>query len=171
MQDVLARLHVGVGNFGPAHAGVFEDALVDEFLDVGDLVRRERAAVEVEGQLFRPDVGAFLRGVLAHDFVQRPVEQVRNGMVALDGVAARLVHGEFARPFVRQLIGLKQFKTPRCLKLKVKSRASFDAVRNLQRLCQAWYLKLTCIADLSSHLGVERRDINNSEIVRDISLH
>ena len=53
---------------------------------------RERRAVEVEGQLLRADEGALLRGVLAHDLVQRPVEQVRDGVVALDGVAARGVH-------------------------------------------------------------------------------
>ena len=51
----FAVFHVGVGDFGPAHAGVFEDAFVDEFLNVGDLLRRERRAVEVEGQLVRAD--------------------------------------------------------------------------------------------------------------------
>ena len=83
----LRDLHVGVGDFGPAHAGVFEDAFVDELLDVGDLLRRERRAVEVEGQLVRADEGTFLRRLLAHDFVQRPVQQVRDGVMALDGVA------------------------------------------------------------------------------------
>ena len=71
-------------------AGVFEDAFVDEFLDVGDLLRRERRAVEIEGQLVRPDEGTFLRRFLAHDFMQRPVQQMRDGVVALDGIAARL---------------------------------------------------------------------------------
>ena len=33
-----------------------------------------------------PDVGAFLRGILADDFVQRPVEQMRDGVVPLDGL-------------------------------------------------------------------------------------
>ena len=49
---------------------------------------RERGAVEIEGQFVRADEGALLRGFLADDFVQRPVEQVRDGVMALDGVAA-----------------------------------------------------------------------------------
>src|SRR5439155_7390994 len=32
--------------------------------------------------------------VFAHHFVQRPMEQVCDGVVALDGLAARAVHGE-----------------------------------------------------------------------------
>ena len=49
---------------------------------------RERRAVEIEGQFVRADEGAFLRRFLAHHFVQGPMEQVRDGVVALDGVAA-----------------------------------------------------------------------------------
>ena len=94
LHHVLAVLHVGVRDFGPRDAGVFEDAFVDELLDVGDLRGRERGAVEVEGQLVRADEGTFLRGFLAHDFVQRPVEQMRDGVVALDGIATRLLDGE-----------------------------------------------------------------------------
>ena len=94
LHHVLARFHVGVGNFRPRYAGVFEDAFVDEFLDVGDLLRRERCAVEIEGQFVRPDERTFLRSVLAHDLVQRPVQQMRDGVVALDGVPAGLVNRE-----------------------------------------------------------------------------
>ena len=72
---VLARFDVRVGNFGPTDASVLDDAFVDELLDVGDLLRSERGAVEVEGQFVRADERAFLRGILAHDFVERPVEQ------------------------------------------------------------------------------------------------
>ena len=39
LHHVLAMLHVGVRDFCPRDAGVFEDALVDELLDVGDLLR------------------------------------------------------------------------------------------------------------------------------------
>ena len=94
MQHVFARLHVGVGNFDPAHGGVFEDAFVDELLDIGDLRSGERAAVEVEGQLVRTDVGTFLRRILADDIVQRPMKKMRDGVVALDGEAARLVNAK-----------------------------------------------------------------------------
>ena len=82
------------GHFRPRHAGVFDDAFVDEFLDVRDLLRRERRAVEIEGQLVRADEGAFLRGFLADDLVQRPVQQMRDGVMALDGIATTLVHRE-----------------------------------------------------------------------------
>ena len=60
LHHVAAVLHFGVRDFSPAHAGIFEDAFVYKFLDVGDLLRRQRGAVEVEGQLVRADVGAFL---------------------------------------------------------------------------------------------------------------
>ena len=55
LHHVLAVLHVGVRDFRPGDAGVFEDAFIDELLDVGDLRGRERRAVEIEGQLVRPD--------------------------------------------------------------------------------------------------------------------
>src|SRR6185503_9786795 len=94
LEDVLARLHVGVRDFGPTHAGVFDDALVDELLDVVHLRERERGAVEIKGQLLRTDIGTFLRSLLAHDFVQGPVEQVGDGVVELDGVPARFLDRE-----------------------------------------------------------------------------
>jgi hypothetical protein len=49
---------------------------------------RERLRVEVERELVRPDERTFLRRLFAHDLVQRPVQQMRDGVVALDGVAA-----------------------------------------------------------------------------------
>src|SRR5581483_9428016 len=82
LHDVLAALDFGVGNFRPGDAGVFDDALVDEALDVGDLRGRERLAAEVEGQFVRADVGTLLRGVRADDLVESPMKQVRDGMVA-----------------------------------------------------------------------------------------
>ena len=88
LHDVVALFHFGVRNFKPRDRRVFEDAFVDEFLDIGDLLRRERRAVEIEGQFVRADERAFLRSFLAHDFMQRPVQQMRDRMVALDGVAA-----------------------------------------------------------------------------------
>ena len=81
-------------DLGPGDGRVFQDALVDEALDVGHLLRRERRAAEVEGELLGADVGALLRGVGADDLVQGPVEQVRDGVVALDGLAAGAVHGK-----------------------------------------------------------------------------
>jgi hypothetical protein len=58
------------------------------------LLRGERGAVEVEGEFVRRDAGAFLRGVLADDLVQSPVQDVRDGVVTLDGVSARRIDDE-----------------------------------------------------------------------------
>jgi hypothetical protein len=54
----------------------------------------ERGAVEVEGQLVRAHEGALLRRVAAHDLVQRPVQQVRDGVMALDGRATGRIDRE-----------------------------------------------------------------------------
>ena len=97
LHHVLAGFHVGVGDFGPGDAGIFEDAFVDEAFDVGELRGRQHGAVEVEGELVGADEGAFLRGLVADDFVQGPVEQMRDGVVALDGVAAGAIHGQDER--------------------------------------------------------------------------
>src|ERR1035438_571965 len=94
LHDVFAALDIAVFGLGPGDGGVFKDALVDEALDVGHLLRRERRAAEVEGELLRADVRALLCGVGADDFVQRPVEQVRDGVVPLDGLAAGAGNGK-----------------------------------------------------------------------------
>ena len=92
LHHVLAVLHVGVRDFRPRDAGVFEDAFVDELLDVGDLRGRERRAVEIERQLVRPDEGTFLRRLLAGDFVQGPMQKMRDGVMTLDRVATSCVN-------------------------------------------------------------------------------
>ena len=94
LHDVRAALDGRVGDFAPRHGVVGEDALVDELLDVGQLARRERRAVEVEGQLRRVDRGTLLRGFLGDDLMERPVQDVRDRVVALDGIAAGLVDGD-----------------------------------------------------------------------------
>ena len=97
LHDVRAALDGGVGDFAPRHGVIGEDALVDELLDVGQLARSERRAVEVEGQLRGVDRGTLLGGFLGDDFMERPVQDVRDRMVALDGVAAGLVDGDLDR--------------------------------------------------------------------------
>jgi hypothetical protein len=94
MGDIAAAFHFGVGNFDPAHRTVFDDAFVHEAFDVADLLRCEWGAVEVEREFFRANVGTFLECVLARDFVQGPVEKVRDGVVTLDGVAAFWFDGD-----------------------------------------------------------------------------
>ena len=88
LHDVFASLDFRVGHFGPGHAGVLQNPLVDQPFDVGHLGGVKRGAAEIESQFIRPDVGTFLRGIGADDFVQSPMEQMGDGMMPLDGVAA-----------------------------------------------------------------------------------
>ena len=74
LHDVLARLHLSIRSLGPTHSGVFQYAFVDEFLNIGHLLRRQRRAAEIEREFIRANVRPFLGGVSAHDFVQGPVE-------------------------------------------------------------------------------------------------
>ena len=94
LHDSAVRLRLGVGHFGPGNDVVGHDALVDEFFDVGELRGGQSGAVEVKGELVRRDVAAFLRGVLAHDLVKCPMQDVRDGVVSLDGVTTRGIHAE-----------------------------------------------------------------------------
>ena len=61
---------------------------IDEFFDVGEVVRRQGGAVEIEGEFFRSDGGSFLGGLLADDFVEGPVEDVGGGVMPFDGSAS-----------------------------------------------------------------------------------
>jgi len=94
LHHVLAMLHVRVRDFRPRDAGIFEDAFVDELLDVGDLRGCERRAVEIEGQLVRPDERTLLRSLIARDFVQCPMQEVRDRVMTLDCVATRFLNGK-----------------------------------------------------------------------------
>ena len=48
LDDGGVLFHLGVRKFRPCDWRVFEDAFVDELLDIGDLLRRKRRAVEIE---------------------------------------------------------------------------------------------------------------------------
>lgn len=93
LHDALVLLRLFVRHLAPGNDVVGHDALVDEFFDVGELPGGQSGAVEVEGELVRRDVGAFLRGVLADDLVQGPMQDVRDGVVSLDGVTTRGIDG------------------------------------------------------------------------------
>ena len=49
--------------------------------------------VEIEGQLVRSDIGSFLRRLLADDFVQCPMKQVRHGVMSLNCRATDRING------------------------------------------------------------------------------
>jgi hypothetical protein len=74
---------------------VVEDPLVDELLDLAELgVGHGLKVREVEAQPVRGVERARLADVGAEDLAQRPVQQVRRRVVALDGPAPAQVHGE-----------------------------------------------------------------------------
>ena len=153
--DAVVGLGFDVGHFAPGNRVVGDDALVHESLDVAELLRGERGAVEVEGELVLRDAGAFLRGVLADDFMQGPMQNVRDGVVALNGVTTRAIddkthggiHGgcffalEEVQPSVADLGG----------------GADREGVRAEDQL--------TGIADLSAHLGVAGGDIEHDGVL------
>ena len=60
LQDTFIPGHLAVGHPGPAHDGVVDNALIDQLLNVGHLLRRQRRAVEIKRQLLRANVGTFL---------------------------------------------------------------------------------------------------------------
>ena len=65
------------------HRQIGVDLLVDQPLDLGDFLRCQRLVVrEVEARLVGIDQRALLLDVLAEHLAQRPVEQVRRGVVA-----------------------------------------------------------------------------------------
>ncbi len=88
LHDVGAGLDIGVFKIGPSDGGIRENAGVDEFFDVGELLGGEGGGVEVEGELFGRDGGAFLGGLARDDLVESPVKEVGDGVVALDGGTA-----------------------------------------------------------------------------------
>ena len=93
LHDALVLLRLFVRHLAPGNDVVGDDALVDEFFDVGELRGGQSGAVEVKGELVRRDVGAFLRGVLADDLMQRPMQDVRDGVMALNGVTTCGIDG------------------------------------------------------------------------------
>ena len=88
LHDVRAAAHFRIGNLPPRNRDILCNALVDELFDGLDLLRGERRAVEIEGQFLRPDKRTFLGGFRRDDFVQSPMQKVRDGVVTLDGFAA-----------------------------------------------------------------------------------
>src|SRR5438477_10020875 len=94
LHDFFAPFYFSVRDLLPGHGRILEDALIDEFLNIAYLRGCKRGAAKIEGQLVRTDVGTFLCGFLANHFVERPMQRVRDGVVALDGVAARGIDRE-----------------------------------------------------------------------------
>ena len=81
----------GLGHFDHGHVG--GNRFVDHLLDAFDLFGGHRVGLgEVEAQIFGRDERACLTGMVAEDFVQRLVQQMRGGVIAHDVVTAGCVH-------------------------------------------------------------------------------
>ena len=74
LHDVLAAAHLSISDIAPSNGRIFEDLRIDQTFDRDHLFRREGGTAEVEGQLVRPHVAAFLHGFEADHLMQRPVE-------------------------------------------------------------------------------------------------
>ena len=149
LQDAVIAAHLAVRRLSPAHDGVVDDALVDQLLDVGQLLRRQRRAVEIKRQLIRADMGTLLRGVRAGDLVQRPVEKMRDRVVALYGGTAGGIHRQLGLSTnLRHTIALDEMQESIAGLLRAGDSPCFAADR--QR---------AGIADLAAHLSIKRRSI------------
>jgi hypothetical protein len=103
LEDGGVALHLGVGAFLPLHGDVGGDLLVHEAFDLGDLGRSQgRAVRKVKPQPVRPDIGTLLGDGVAQNFPQRPVHQVRAGVVGFDARAAGFIDSK-NNPLVRFL--------------------------------------------------------------------
>ena len=88
-RDRAHRLGLGLGGLEHARPLVAQRLGVDQLLDLGDLLVGDRLVVrEVEAQPVGADVRAGLLDVIAEHPAQRPVQQVRAGVVAADRLAA-----------------------------------------------------------------------------------
>ena len=125
----------------------------------------ERLVIEVEGQLFGSDIRSLLRSILAHDFMQSPVEQMGDGVMTLDRAAPRGIH--------RHTNGLAHFGSAASRQDASMNEnvALFLSVCDLQtahfRPVGAGHMDKTGIADLSAHLGVTRGAVDDQiEFIR-----
>ena len=151
LNDARVRLRLLMGNFRPGNAAVGENELVDFPLDFGNLLRRERGGIEVEGQLFVGNEGAFLRDVFPDDAVQREVQQVRRGVVAFDRAAALFVDGDGSfGADGRRLAAFDEMQEDVPAFARVEDFPSAAARGERSR-----------VADLPAHLGVAGRAVEH----------
>ena len=138
--------------------GVVDDLGVDELLDLEELGVRDGFEVrEIEAHAVGGLRGAGLADVGAEDFAERPMDQVRGGVMTVDGAAADHVHAERGR-------GVEGGK----LKIKfggnlVQVAAGFvlHAIGDREEL--AVDERGADIAGLAAHLRVERSLVENNK--------
>lgn len=79
--------------FDPCHGRIFHNTLVHEPFDIGDLLGCQGGTAEIEGQFIGSDVRTLLNGIGTDHLVQRPVEQMGDGVMSLDGKTTRAIDG------------------------------------------------------------------------------
>ena len=94
LHDIGAAFDRRVDHFFPTNGIVGLDGSIDLFLHRGDLPGCHGGAVEIETQAVFIHRRTLLCGILRHDFVQRPMEQVGGGVVGFDRAAALRVELE-----------------------------------------------------------------------------
>ena len=148
-----------VGRFDPRDLRVLNNALIHELFHVANPPGRERLVIEVKGQLIRSDIRPFLRGMLAHRFVQCPVEQMSDSVVALDRTPSRPIHSQTNR-FAHFRSAARVQHAPvddqftLLLRVRYLQTSHFRPVRPGD-------VDETCVANLSPHLGVTCGAIHN----------
>ena len=115
--------------------------------------------VEIESQLFRPDIGTLLRRLLAHDFVQGPMKQMRDRVMSLNRVrAAASTATRTASPDLGSA-------ARRSARYGERNTSPFSACWHLQaadlRPVGARHMDDARIADLSAHFGVACRAVHD----------
>src|SRR5436309_834059 len=80
-------------DLSPGNGAVPCNLLVYQILDIAQLLRSECCTREIERQLLRADKASLLHRIGRNDLVQRPMEQMRNGVMPLYGIAPRCVNG------------------------------------------------------------------------------
>ena len=87
LDDVFSLFRPRIRNFQPRDRRIFCDFLVHECFYIAHLLLRERRAGKIERQLVRPDIAPLLRCIRRDDFVKRPVQQMRYGVMPLNRAA------------------------------------------------------------------------------------
>ena len=117
-----------------------------------NLLVRECLAVEIESQFLSANVGTFLCSIGAGHLMQRPMQQVGDGMVALDGRAVSGINGQLGGgTLLRHVVALDEMQ---------KGVAGFLGVRNLPLLVAD--SERARVAHLAAHFGVKRCAIKHN---------
>ncbi len=151
----------GIFDLGRDDAGVVDDLLVDQLLDLAELRLGELFEVrEIEAQAVRRLVRAELADVRAEDLAQRPVDQVRGGMVAGNRAPAVEVDMEGSGHARRQAES-RGLRAESDL-VQMATGLVLDGVNDVEFLAGDEHV--AGVADLAAHFAVERVVSNTRKV-------